>query len=360
MKKSLLTLMLIITAVMLCGAVFLLVANNRKGGKSTWSHVVTVKNGKADPGGSTMVFTVQEEGEHTLALSWNLAGEGEDLTKASEDGGIGFITGIAMTDPEGNEVYGTSAAAVFLDTKLQLKPGNYTIEFTYLTNEDDYIAYAKKHLCGEMMAETLAKDLNFGSRGMDGSWQMEYTSRVSPAANGITQVIPALLAILLAVCVSIILLVAFTRGKKTLRQEYDERQELARGRAFRYAFYSMLIFIGGVLCFDWTGLIPGQNQMIFYASGLFFGILVYAVYCVWNDCYFALNQRTNIMIVFFTFIGLFNLAIAVTGIIRGTMIQNGRFSEQFLNLECAFLFLALMVTLVIKKIHDRRLTEDEE
>ena len=103
--------------------------------------------------------------------------------------------------------------------------------------------------------------------------------------------------------------------------------------------------------------------MILYASGLFAGLLVYAVYCIWHESYFALNQRTNVVISFFTFIGLFNLVIAITAIARGTMMENGRFSTTFLNLECAVLFLILMVTMLIKKLRDRKADaqiEDEE
>ena len=363
MKKSASrTLILLLLATMLCVAVLFLTSNNKGSWKSNWTRDISITNGKTDPDQSTAEFTISEEGEHVLMLSWNLAGEGDDLTKASEDGGIGFITGIDITDPDGNEIYGTSASAVYLDTKIQMKPGNYAIHFTYLTNEADFVAYAKKHLCGENQAETLAKDFNFDTRGMDGTWRMDYEFRVSSQSSSIIRVVPAIFLILLSVCISMIILISFSRGKKTLRQEYDERQELARGRAFRYAFFSTLIFIGGVLCFDWSGLIPGQNQMIFYASGLLFGILVYAAYSIWNDCYFALNQKTNVMIVFITIIGLFNLAMAVSGIIRGTMVRNGQISAQFLNLEVSVLFLGVMITMVLKKLHDRRLEEsaDEE
>jgi len=341
---------------------FFLIKGRRGSWSSKWGRTITVQNGKADPNETITDFTIEEDGDYILRLSWNLEGQGTDLSKASEDG-PGFVTGCVITDPSGNVVYGTSATAIFLDTEVQMEAGTHRITYTYISSEAEYIEYARKYLCGEVSAKDWAKNFDFSKNAKNGTWNLDYKMSVASVSSGLSGILPALFLILFAVCVCILLLIALSEERRLQRPQYDERQELERGRGFRYGFFTMLIFNGGVLCFDWTGVIPGRNQMILYASGLFAGLLVYAVYCIWNESYFALNQRTNAVIAFFTVIGLFNLVIAITAIVRGTMIENGRFTESFLNLECAVIFLVLMVTMLIRKICNRKANDpdgDEE
>ena len=363
MRKSGFILTTLLLMIILAGVgVFILIKGRGDSWSSNWDHTVSVQGGKADPGNTVVDFTIDKSGDYNLRLSWNLEGQGTDLSKVSDDG-PGFVTGCVITDPNGNVIYGSSATAVFLDTELHMEAGTHRITFSYISNEAEYIEYAKKYLCGEVSAREWAKNIDFAKNTKNGTWNMDYEMKVRTAASGISMIFPALFLILFSVCVVIILLIAMSKERRLQCPQYDERQELERGRGFRYGFFTMLIFNGGVLCFDWTGVIPGSNQMILYASGLLAGILVYAVYCIWHESYFALNQQTNVIIAFFTFIGLFNLAIAIIAIVRGTMMENGRFTEKFLNLECALLFLILMVTMLIKKLRDRKADaqiEDEE
>ena len=362
-KKSVLTIMLLLMIVLTGFGIINLLKDKGDSWSSRWNHTVTVQNKAADPGQSVAEFTISEGAEYSIALSWNLQGEGKDLTKASEDGGIGFVTGCVISDPEGNMVYGTAATAVYLDTTLRMEPGNYQITYTYLTSEEDYIEFAKKYLCGEMSAKTWAKDLDFQRIVTDGSRTLDFELKVHKQLDGTWQVFAALFSILTAICVAVILLAAFSKGKQLQSPRYDERQELERGRGFRYGFFTLLISIGCVLCFDWTGVIPEHNQTVFYATCIFMGLLVYASYCIWHESYFALNQKTNAVLVFFTLIGLFNIALGISSIVDGSLVQNGIFETRFLNLECGVLFLILMVVLLVKRARDKKkdaADEDEE
>ena len=352
-RSNLIVITILLMLILAGGGVFILIKDRGDSWSSKWNRTLSVQDGKADPGEAVVDFTIEKSGDYAFRLSWNLEGQGTDLSKVNDEG-LGFVTGCVITDPSGNVLYSSSATAVFLDTELHMEPGNHRITFTYICNEDDYIEYAKKYLCGEVSAREWAKNLDFAKNTKDGTWNMDYEMKVGSVASGSSLIFLTLFVILGAVSVSIILLIAITKERRLQSPQYDERQELERGRGFRYGFFTTLIFNGGVLCFDWMGVIPGKNQMVLYASGLLAGILVYAVYCIWNESYFALNQRTNVIIAFFTFIGLFNLAIAIAAFVGGTMIENGRFTEKFLNLGCAVLFLVLMVTMLIKKLRDRK------
>lgn len=76
------------------------------------------------------------------------------------------------------------------------------------------------------------------------------------------------------------------------RGKYDERQKLARGRAFRAGFitvicYEMLYGFADLMglrwCVNFTGIL----------IGLFLGLAVFAVTAIVQDAYLAINERMN-------------------------------------------------------------------
>ena len=367
MKRSTFISLILIAelALLLLGIYFISTDGKSSAGwSSRWNHDVTVKGHVADPKESVCEFTVEKEDEYTLNLDWNLKDEGHDLTKASEPGNIGFVTACVITDSSGEMIYSTAASAVYLDTKISMVPGLYKMTFTYLTTEKEYISFAKKYLCSEQAATTWAKEFDFSTLPENGSWSIDYSMKVSDSSSFSFRLLIGILAILISVCSALLLLLTVvSKNKKAEVPQYDERQEVERGRAFKYGFFTTLFFSGGVIIFDWCDGIPGQNQTILYCLGLFLGIMVYGSYCVWHESYIALNQKANTTMIIFAVIGLINLVLGILSIARGRMIVNGRISEHFLNFICAAMLLILCGEMLVKKIYDKKhgdASDDEE
>ena len=78
--------------------------------------------------------------------------------------------------------------------------------------------------------------------------------------------------------------------------------------------------------------------------------MVHVVYCIWHESYFALNQKTNTVMISFVVIGLVNLLIGLINLANGNVIKNGRLSFAVLNLIAAVLFIVLFLTLLLRKI----------
>lgn len=79
------------------------------------------------------------------------------------------------------------------------------------------------------------------------------------------------------------------RGKA----QYDERQELIRGKAYKCAFYVTLLGISIALCVgDYIGKYVNISVVLFVV--LCAGVLMYAGYCIFHDAYFALNSRPSL------------------------------------------------------------------
>ena len=325
---------------------------------SKWSRTVTVTDGKTDPAGAQANFGVNEDGEHLLSLSW--LPEGKKDIKDIAAGEPGFLTAITLTDPKGNVVYATSAAAVTIDTTLELEKGNYRLDFHYLTDREAYLEFAKKYLCGSEMAEQWAEMIDFSAFTKNGSWNLDYSIGISKTGSFGPLQIGLIIGMLLGARLLVIFVAIITKGSRIESAKYDERQELEQGRGYRLAFYTMLVYTGLVYCFQMMEMIPAHIAMFLYGGGIFLGTAVYCIYCIWHDCYFALNQKTGTVLIVFALIAAFNLVFGIWSIIDGSIMENGQISFRGLNLLCGALFLVVGAALLAKKLCTGKEAVEEE
>ena len=162
------------------------------------------------------------------------------------------------------------------------------------------------------------------------------------------------LGIVLAAAVAVLLIVillAMTQKGEGLKQDYDERQEVLRGKGARYAFYTMMIqnFVLFTLEAAEMYYLPMSIGYALFLSTLI-GIVVYAVYCIWNEAYFALNQNANTLTVVFLAMGIGNLWMGIDAFAEGVAIQNEQLTLRSMNLFCGIMILIICGALIIKKV----------
>ena len=318
----------------------------------SWSKEYAVSEGVATPSVCQTEFQVDKEGDYAISLS--LMPEGYDEKKLPAASDLGFLTSVLLFDQDDNELYSTTTSAGLLDFTMALSPGTYRIEYHPQTNVDAYEEFAKDYLCGAYAVKSWANALreDFGALQKNGSWVMRYEMRIAPSGTSLVIATSAIAGLLISICLTVVFLALITKGKKMQSPKYDERQELERGRGFKYAFFFLLIyFLLLIVAFDVTDTVtPDYCALI--GLGIITGIAIYVVYCIWHEAYFALNQKTIPVMILFGFIGLFNLGIAIGSYVNGVMIRNGRFGVNILNLYCALLFLAVFVATLLKKFAD--------
>ena len=72
---------------------------------------------------------------------------------------------------------------------------------------------------------------------------------------------------------------------------YDERQELIRGRAFRYGFLTLAALLAAaVLWEECVGALSIEFSLLMMAC-LMVGCLVVILYDIWKDAYWASGRR---------------------------------------------------------------------
>ena len=142
---------------------------------------------------------------------------------------------------------------------------------------------------------------------------------------------------------------AHTDGAR--KPKFDERQELIRGRGYKYAFFCLLAYLVVYGAAGYLVMEPVAGAFL----GIMVGVAVYAGYTIWNDAYFAMNEKRRMYIGLFAVITVINAVAGISNCVQGRVIQDGRLSGGgSVNLMCAVLFLVIMVMLLVKEIAARR------
>lgn len=149
-----------------------------------------------------------------------------------------------------------------------------------------------------------------------------------------------------------IVLLRITKKRGSGRKcEYDERQEVVRGRGFKYGFFTMMI------CNLLIGLLMGgdvlktETWMLLLFAATLLALLVQVCYCIWNDGYFAMNERPRRVLLTFAGIGLLNFAIFGINMLRAGEQGVGAFI--WVNLMCGLMFVVIGLMLAIKRYGNR-------
>ena len=162
--------------------------------------------------------------------------------------------------------------------------------------------------------------------------------------------------IAVAVLLVVLMAVLFRKqgGAGFGRARYDERQQLARGKAFQAGFITVLIYellyaVGDLLGLRWT--VPFTGVMI----GIFLGLAVFGVVAICKDAYLSLNDTSGGMVLWAIII-LANGACVANQIAHRELVQDGMLTADWLNALCCGLF---VVILVAQLLHTARVRREE-
>ena len=319
-------------------------------GDVTQSTIVEVEDGVASPAtmeGSS--FSLEEDGEYAVDVK-------------CENDSDGLITAFVLYDEEGNvEFFCSGSEFAAESSNLKLEAGNYRTEMRYITNEED-LSKLMIEGGGEYYSE---EEYAFTENGTF-NVTMEYNVKEAGAKN-----IYYLLGVICGVAMGlalVALLVWITRkmgGKVDLeckKGAYDERQLLARGVAYKYAFFTLMI---GMVVIALMEEIAGIRLFMSMAGVwvlICISIAVFATICILKDAYMSLYENVKGVVIMFSAIGILNIAIGIGNIVDGVpLIENGVLSTRCANLIVGLLFVYILPVFIGRVIYNnKQLEEDEE
>lgn len=177
----------------------------------------------------------------------------------------------------------------------------------------------------------------------------------------IAKIAGIVVGIVVTVLLVVLLAVVFRKqgGMGFGRAKYDERQKLARGKAFQAGFFTVLIYevlyaFGDLMGLRWTVHFTGV--MI----GLFLGVAVFGVAAVCQDAYLSLNEKPQGWLALWGIIILANGACVFSEAVDGELIRDGMLTENWLNGLCVALFAVILVAQLLHTARARREEMEEE
>ena len=156
-----------------------------------------------------------------------------------------------------------------------------------------------------------------------------------------------------------ILVVAIVCGvaAKTARKngvgkgEYDERQQFARGKAFTWAYATLLVYLAIWMVLR-TMELPFFMEGVSVVIGALLSIAVFVAYSIFHDAYFKASESPKTWLIIISAISLLNLGLGAGRLFRGETIAERLYNN--MNLFVGALFLVVVACVVIKRAVDRR------
>lgn len=157
--------------------------------------------------------------------------------------------------------------------------------------------------------------------------------------------------------VLVIVILRLTKKDYSLRCKYDERQQLVRGRGFKYGFFTLMLYD----IFYGFGNVILEKQVVDHMTAVFFGVFlgiaVYASYCIWHEGYFSLNENPKRVMLVFAILAVSNFIIFAVQILHGTVMKDGIITYHCVNLLCGVLFIIIFMVVFAKWFCNRREVE---
>lgn len=160
----------------------------------------------------------------------------------------------------------------------------------------------------------------------------------------------------MALLVVIGLVVGKLAGKKLGKAEFDERQQLARGKAYKSGFYTLLAGLLAVyLLPNLTEWQPKDPALLPFAV-ICIGVTVFACVAVANDAYLGIRQNPRVMLLVLGIIVAGNL-LAGFSAMESAGFTDGITVENSMNFIIAVMGLIILTALAVRL---RMAARDEE
>ena len=140
---------------------------------------------------------------------------------------------------------------------------------------------------------------------------------------------------------------------KVMDLTFDERQERARGQAYKYGFWTLVICLllygfSDMALGRWCDVITGV--MLCLAGAL----VVFASVCIVKDAYLSLKEKPRQVMTLLTVISILNLGIGFMNWKHGQVVKDGVLTYSAVNGICGVMILTILVVYVVNYLLAKR------
>lgn len=161
---------------------------------------------------------------------------------------------------------------------------------------------------------------------------------------------------LMAVMVVIGLVVGKLAGKQLGKAEFDERQQLARGKAYKAGFYTLLAGLLAVYLLPIFTEWQSKDTALLPFAAICVGVTVFACVAIANDAYLGIRQNPRAMLLVLGIVVVGNL-LAGFSAMESAGYADGITVENSMNFIIAVMGLIILTALAVRL---RMAARDEE
>lgn len=155
-------------------------------------------------------------------------------------------------------------------------------------------------------------------------------------------------------------LVLMAKKKQGKGCDFDERQELERGRGFKYGFFTLLLYnlLYGVTMIDESS--AWCEPFVGYFIGACLGLAVFGVYCIWKEAYASLSQTPIAVYTILGFSAATQILLGLTNMEQDRLIEDGKLTVRSANLFLGVVCALFWITYFIRNHMNREEAEERE
>ncbi len=139
--------------------------------------------------------------------------------------------------------------------------------------------------------------------------------------------------------------------------KYDERQTAVRGRAFKYAYgtllAALLLYVVTDGIWDWCVPLTGC------AAAIAMSLVPYVWVSITNEAYWWANTSRIGQYVVFVLLGLMNLGLALASWLEGDLTEDGVLQTGGANLILGLVFIYIFAIAMIQRARQKRAGDDD-
>ena len=151
-----------------------------------------------------------------------------------------------------------------------------------------------------------------------------------------------------------ILLMKVINKNRKIKTEYDERQEIVRGKGYMLGFYTLVAYVGIMSVLGFGGISMPMEGGIPEFTGIVAAIAVMSVYDIWKDAFWGLNNNRSRYMIIIGVLAVINFIPVIKACMDGYMLENGILQQPFVNLLAAVLLALIAITIGIRNAVDAR------
>lgn len=140
---------------------------------------------------------------------------------------------------------------------------------------------------------------------------------------------------------------------KVMDLTFDERQQLARGQAYKYGFWTLqgcLLLYGfsDAALGRWCDVLTGVMLCVAVA------LVVFASICIVKDAYLSLKEKPRTIMTLLTVVAALNLVIGGMNLKCGQVVKDGVLTYGAVNGICGLMLLVILVIYIVNYLLAKR------